>query len=121
VPIDIIGTLAAPDWSIDAAAAAGNLAAGAARTGTAIATMGLSLLVEKAVSSGTGAGVDENDYCVPALAGKKVVPGEVKTTKASKKPDTPPAANENKQNDDPVSSIGKGIGSGLKSLFGTSN
>lgn len=123
VPVEIHGTLAKPDWTIDAAAAAGNIVSGAARTGTAIATMGLSLLIEKAVSSGTGMGVDENDYCVPALAGKAVVPGEIKSAEASPKPDfaasEPPAID--KKTDDPLSSIGEGIGSGLKSLFGTSN
>jgi len=117
VPVDIHGTLAKPDWTVDAAAAAGNVAAGAARTGAAIATMGLSVLVEKAVSSATGSAVDENDYCVPALAGKKVVPGEIKSAEAPKKSSggspTPPA--EKKQDGGPLDSIG----SGLKGLFGT--
>ena len=118
VPVDIHGTLAKPDWTIDAAAAAGNVAAGAARTGAAVATMGLSLLVEKAVSSATGAVVDETDYCVPALAGKKVVPGEMKSAEAPKKSTSEPAATTAEPKK-PAGAV-EGITSGLKGLFGGS-
>lgn len=116
VPVTIHGTLAKPDWTIDAAAAAGNVAAGAARTGAAIATMGLSLLVEKAVGAAAGAAIDENDYCVPALAGKKVVPGAVKSADAPQKDSggTAPQPAQKQESDNPLESIG----SGLKGLFG---
>jgi AsmA family protein len=121
VPVDIHGTLAKPDWTIDAAAAVGNVAAGAARTGAAVATLGLSLLVEKAVSSATGAAVDENDYCVPALAGKKVVPGETKSAEA----DTPAPKKSTSEPAPAPKAVPKvedaleGIGTGLKGLFGS--
>jgi len=123
VPVDVHGTLAKPDWTIDAAAAAGNVAAGAVRTGAAIATMGLSVLAEKAVSAATGSAVDQNDYCVPALAGKKVVPGKVKkaeapTTSGAK---SAPAPTTNNAGGGAIKTLGDGIGSGLKSLFGTKN
>jgi len=117
VPVDVHGTLAKPDWTIDAAAAAGNVAAGAARTGAAIATMGLSVLVEKAVSTAAGSAIDENDYCVPALAGKKVIPGKTKTAEAPQKSGsqttTPPVKKA------PAGGALDSIGSGLKGLFGS--
>jgi AsmA family protein len=120
VPVDIIGTFAKPDWQIDMAGAAGNVAAGAARTAGAIATMGLSLLVEKAAKA-TVAKTDDTDYCTPALAGKKVVPGEMKSSEAAPEQQsgssTPPApAKEESSN--PLGSIGKSLGSGLKGLLG---
>ncbi len=118
VPVDIHGTLAKPDWTIDAAAAAGNVAAGAARTGAAIATMGLSLLVEKAVSSATSTAIDENDYCVPALAGKKVVPGETKSAEAPKSSGGDTAAQPAAQPKKEEGALDS-IGSGLKGLFGS--
>ena len=117
VPVDVTGTFAKPEWAIDAAAMAGNVAAGAARTGTAIATMGLSLLVEKAVSSAVKS-VDNTDYCTPALAGKKVVPGKMAAAEEPKKSGTTtsttsaPAPAEKKEE-----GILGGVGSGLKSLF----
>jgi AsmA family protein len=112
VPVDISGTFAKPDWQIDMAGAAGNVAAGAARTGAAIATMGLSLLVEK-VAKETVAQTDSTDYCTPALAGKKVVPGEMKTAEAPKSQSggtssTPPPAETKSSN--PLESIGKSLG-----------
>jgi len=118
IPVDIHGTLAKPDWTIDAAAAAGNVAAGAARTGAAVATLGLSLLVEKAVSSTTSGAVDETDYCVPALAGKKVVPGEMKSAEAPKKTTSEPATTTTEPKK-PEGAV-EGITSGLKGLFGGS-
>ncbi len=117
VPIDVSGTLAAPVWTIDKAAMAGNVVAGAARTGAAIATLGLSVLAEKVVGSVTKK-IDNADYCTPALAGKKIVPGEPQKASAEEtpKPDTSKPAPA--KSDNPVEGITKGIGSGLKSLFG---
>jgi uncharacterized protein involved in outer membrane biogenesis len=123
IPVDIHGTLAKPDYTIDAAAAAGNVASGVARSGAAIATLGLSLLVEKAVSEGAGMAVDQNDYCALALAGKKVVPGKTEPQAASEKAGSnmPAKKTEQKKEEGALDSIGEGIGSGLKSLFGTTN
>ena len=115
VPVDISGTFAKPDWHVDMAGAAGNVVAGAARTGAAIATLGLSLLVEK-VAKETVAQTDNTDYCTPALAGKKVVPGAMKTAEAPKSQSgsAPPPAPTEKKSDNPLESIGKSLGG----LFG---
>jgi hypothetical protein len=84
VPVNVMGTFAKLDWQIDMAGAAGNVAAGAARTTGAIATLGLSLLVEK-VAKETVAKTDDTNYCTPALAGKKIVPGKMTSASAPKK------------------------------------
>ncbi len=118
VPVNLNGTFAKPGVEVDAAAAAGNVAAGAARVGTAIATGGLSLLVEK-VAKETVAKTDNTDYCTPALAGKKVVPGEMTEANSTAKASDAGAATAPKKDSTPsLDSIGKDIGSGLKSLFG---
>lgn len=118
VPINVNGTFAKPGVEIDAAAAAGNVAAGAARIGTAIATGGLSLLVEK-VAKETVAKTDNTDYCTPALAGKKVVPGEMTEAKSTAKtPAGEAQPTPKKDGGSTLDNLGKGIGSGLKSLFG---
>lgn len=117
VPIDVSGTLAQPEWAIDKTAMAGNLAAGAARTGAAIATMGLSLLAEKAVSSVTSS-IDNTDYCTPALAGKKVVPGEPQAAEGSDKASAGESKSEPEKSSNPVEGLAKGIGAGLKGLLG---
>jgi len=127
VPVNIKGTLAEPDWELDAAAVAGSVASGAARVGAAVATGGLSLLGEKLLSAGKEAAgaVDENDYCTPALAGKKVVPGEMKTAEKAKEPNSgseqPAAAGsepKKKEEEGALDKLGKGLGSGLKNLLG---
>jgi len=119
VPVNVIGTFAKPDWQVDMAGAAGNVAAGAARTAGAVATLGLSLLVEKAAKSVVPS-TDETDYCTPALAGKKVVPGEMKASEAPKPQSSnsspPPAAKE--ESSGALETIGKSLGSGLKGLLG---
>ncbi len=120
VPVDIIGTFLEPDWRIDMAGAAGNVAASAARTAGAIATMGLSLLVEK-VAKETVIKTDETDYCTPALAGKKVVPEKLAAAKqpaAQSSEPAPPAVTKKKKSADPLEAIGSGVASGLKNLFG---
>lgn len=121
IPVTIKGTFLKPDYEIDAAAAVGNVAAGAARTGLAVGTMGLSLLLEKAVKS-TVAKTDNTDYCTPALAGKKVVPGKMAEAAPAKSSgsssgsttSTAPAKKEEAAPTNPV----EGISKGLKSLFG---
>ena len=116
VPVNIKGTYAKPDWEIDKMATAGNVAAGAARIGGAIATGGLSLLAEK-VAKSTVAKTDNTDYCTPALAGKKVVPGKMAEAKPAKSQPAPSKPAEQKSSN-PVENVTKGLGSGLKSLFG---
>ena len=118
VPVDISGTLAKPEWAIDKAAMAGNVVSGAARTGAAIATMGLSVLAEKMVGAATSQVFDQADYCTPALAGEKVVPGEVTAVEGSKKDSGAGAEPAAKEPESAVEGVAKGIGSGLKSLFG---
>lgn len=54
---------------------------------------------------------DPTDYCSPALARKKVVPGKVKSSNTLK-PSS--AAPKTKESINPIESIG----SGLKGLFG---
>jgi AsmA family protein len=119
VPVNIKGTFAKPDWEVDMAAA-GNVAAGAARTGLAVGTLGLSLLAEAVVKkAGSESGmIDKTDYCTPALAGKKVVPG--KMAKAETKPADKPASTEAAptKTEPSTSNPVEGISKGLKSLFG---
>jgi len=86
------------------------VAAGVARTAGAVSTFGLSLLLEKAAKE-TVMKSDPTDYCGPALAGKKVVPGKVKSASAPKSPSPAPTQ---KKSANPIESIG----SGLKGLFG---
>lgn len=112
VPVDVIGTFAKPDWKLDVAGVAGNVAAGAARTTGAVATLGLSLLVEK-IAKETVIKSDPTDYCTPALAGKKVTPGEMKEAKApeaeTNNSKTPPPAKKNNATET-LKSIGKSLG-----------
>lgn len=118
VPVNIKGTFAKPDWELDMAAAAGNVAGSAARIGTAVATGGISLLAEALTSKvKEGAGmVDKTDYCTPALAGKKVVPG--KMTQAETKSDKPASSGSAPAKKEKSSNPVEGISKGLKSLFG---
>jgi len=119
VPVNVTGRFAKPDWQVDMAAGAGNIATGAARTAGAISTMGLSLLVEK-VAKETVAKADQTDYCTPALAGKKVTPGKMKAAEApAQQPDSPsPPPAPDRKSINPLDSIGKSLGSGLKGLMG---
>ncbi len=118
VPVDILGTFKKPDWAIDAGAMAGNVAAGAARTAGAIATGGLSLLLEKAVKS-AGPKTDETDYCTPALAGKAVVPGKMTEAKASGSDGAAPSGGTAQpEKKEGVGGAVEGVSKGLKSLFG---
>jgi uncharacterized protein involved in outer membrane biogenesis len=121
IPVNIKGTFAKPDWEIDMAAAAGNVAGGAARIGAAVATGGVSLLFEKLTDKAKeSAGmVDKTDYCTPALAGKKVEPGkmtEAKTT-SEKSSSGSTGASEPAKKEESSNPV-EGLSKGLKSLFG---
>ena len=128
VPVDVHGTFAEPDWTLDMAAMAGNVASSALKTGSAIATMGLSLLVDKALSTAKDAVIppDNTDYCTPALAGKKVVPGKMAAAKPAPKPSggstaSPPPAEQPKKEEGvggAIQGVGEGVGKALKGLFG---
>ncbi len=83
VPINLVGHFVDPHWQVDVAGAAGNIAAGAARTAGAISTLGLSLLIEKVA---TQTMLEPSiDFCIPALAGKSVLPGKMKAPTIQKK------------------------------------
>ena len=117
VPVAITGTFLAPEWSLDKGALMANTAGTVAKGAAAVATMGLSLLVESVAKRAVGA-VDKTDYCTPALAGKKVVPGqvaEVKTDDMSGSSHPAPQQKKQEMGDDAVVD---GVSKGLKSLFG---
>jgi uncharacterized protein involved in outer membrane biogenesis len=123
------GTFANPDVKPDPESM-GKAALGTAATvGAAVATGGVSLLGQ-GLAGKAGVGVDENDYCTPALAGKTVVPGKTKSATDAggglldKLPSIPgvggdkPAAQgtaaPTKDSGNPLS----GITSGVKGIFG---
>ena len=81
-----------------------------------LATGGVSLLGQAAVAGATEA-LDKTDYCTPALAGKKVVPGEKEKAEAAE-PATTSEPSKTEAVQDKVKSLGEGLGSGLKGLFG---
>ena len=84
VPVNLVGHFVDPQWHVDMAGAAGNIAAGAARTAGAISTLGLSLLIEK-VATETMLESSNDDYCIAALAGKSVLPGKMEKPATRKK------------------------------------
>lgn len=120
VPVAVRGTLAKPEPKVNPADLVTGVASNVASGAAAVMTFGLSVLAESVFNRATS--TDGTDYCALALAGKQVTP-----TKGSKKPSTsgtdgksPPA-----QQEKPKSGIGgalenieKGIGGGLKGLFG---
>lgn len=122
------GTFANPDVKPDPESV-GKAALGTAATvGAAVATGGVSLLGQ-GLAGKAGVGIDENDYCTPALAGKTVVPGKTKSATDAggglldKLPSIPgvggdkPAAKGTapaKDSGNPLS----GITSGVKGIFG---
>ena len=114
VPVKLVGTFAKPDYEIDAASLAVNAGSTALKGAAAVATLGLSVLVDSAVSRATGAAIDETDYCTPALAGNKVVPGEVKAAEKSDSGGAEPAKQESGEQKQEG-----GIGGALNSLFGS--
>ena len=120
VPVNIKGTFAKPDWEIDMAAAAGNVAGGAARIGAAVATGGVSLLLEKLTDTAKeSAGlVDKTDYCTPALAGKKVEPGKMTEAKSTSEKSSSGSGGSEPAKKEESSNPVEGISKGIKSLFG---
>ena len=114
VPVKITGTFLQPDWELDKAALLGNTAGTVAKGAAAVATMGLSLLVESAAKRAVGS-IDKTDYCTPALAGKAVKPG--KPEQVESKPASGTASEPKKQESGPDSVV-DGVSKGLKSLFG---
>lgn len=120
VPVKIGGVMADPSFAPDLGAE--EVAETAASVVGAVATGGLSLLAEKAVSEATRP-VDETDYCKLALAGKKVVPADLKKEEPAPTP-TPQASSEDppvkvpEDVGDAVKGLGEGLGKGLKGLFG---
>lgn len=110
IPFTVGGTLGSPRVLPDAAA----VAKGIASTAASIATGGLSTLLGAAAGA-TGVaddGTDETDYCRLALAGKPLVPVKKKV------PPKKAAPAPEKKKDPSLGDAVKGLGSGLKSLFG---
>jgi uncharacterized protein involved in outer membrane biogenesis len=119
VPVDLIGTFANPDYKLDAAALAGNAASSAAKVGAAVATGGISLLVDALASKAKEATglVDKTDYCTPALAGKKVVPGKMAEAKTEEKPAASGTGTKEPAKKEEGGAL-EGVTKGLKGLFG---
>ncbi len=122
VPVDLVGTFAKPDYKIDAASLAANTAGTVVKGAAAIATMGLSLLAESAAKRAVGA-VDTTDYCTPALAGQKVVPGKLAEAKeepkqAPAKQGTQSGTQKAPAQQEQKGGVTEGISKGIKSLFG---
>lgn len=121
VPVAVRGTLAKPDPQVNPAdlvtGVAGNVLSGAA----AVATFGLSALAQSAFNRATS--TDETDYCQQALAGKVVTPakGQQGSSSAPAKQQAPAQQQQQKPAeslDKTLDNLGKGIGGGLKGLFG---
>ncbi len=119
IPVDLIGTFANPDYKLDAAALAGNAASSAAKVGAAVATGGISLLVDALASKAKEATglVDKTDYCTPALAGKKVVPGKMAEAKTEEKPAASGGSTAEPAKKEDGGAL-EGVTKGLKGLFG---
>lgn len=113
VPVTITGTFLKPEWELSKGALLGNAAGTVAKGAAAIATGGLSLLAEGIFNRAVDA-VDKTDYCTPALAGKKVVPGEVSdASSGSSGGSSEPAPQKSG-----IEGAADGVTKGLKSLFG---
>lgn len=117
VPVAITGTFLAPEWSLDKGALVANTASTVAKGAAAVATMGLSLLVESVAKRAVDA-VDTTDYCTPALAGKKVVPGDMAEAKSDSDSGSNQPAPQQKKQDTGADAVVDGVSKGLKSLFG---
>lgn len=123
VPVAITGTFLEPDWALDKGALAANAAGTVAKGAAAVATLGLSLLAESVAKRAVDA-VDKTDYCTPALAGKKVVPGKMAEadsggSSGSSSSGSATTSEPAKQQDSGgAGSVVDGVSKGLKSLFG---
>jgi len=115
VPVALRGTLAKPETRVNPAdvltGVAGNVASGAA----AVMTFGLSTVLQSAFNRATS--TDETDYCAQALANRQVTPA--KGAPAQQQPSQPKTEEKPKSGiGGALDSIEKGIGGGLKGLFG---
>jgi uncharacterized protein involved in outer membrane biogenesis len=117
VPVTISGTLLKPEWELSKAALAGNAASTVTKGAAAIATGGLSLLAESVLTRAADA-VDKTDYCTPALAGKKVVPGELSDASSGSNASSSGGSAQPSEQKSGVEGAADGISKGLKSLFG---
>jgi len=113
VPVAVKGTFAAPEFVPDATAIAGNLLGTASTIGAAIATGGLSLLVEN-IAGGAAKRVDETDYCALALAGKPLKADEAAASSDGSSSSESSGSAAPSTAEDAVESVG----GALKSLFG---
>lgn len=121
VPVTVSGTFLKPEWELSKTALAGNAASTVAKGAAALATGGLSLLADALIQR-TADAVDQTDYCTPALAGKKVVPGELSDSSGSSNDNSSGSSaqpSEQKSGvEGAVEGAADGISKGLKSLFG---
>lgn len=117
VPVAITGTFLAPEWSLDKGALMANTASTVAKGAAAVGTLGLSLLAESVAKSAVGT-VDKTDYCTPALAGKKVVPGKMAEAKSDDSSGSSQPAPQQKKQESGADAVVDGVSKGLKSLFG---
>ncbi len=118
VPVTITGTFLQPEWELSKGALLGNAAGTVAKGAAAIATGGLSLLAEGIFNRAVDA-VDNTDYCTPALAGKKIVPGELaEADSGSSGGSSGEPAPQKSGVEGAVEGAADGISKGLKSLFG---
>jgi uncharacterized protein involved in outer membrane biogenesis len=117
VPVTITGTFLKPEWELSKAALAGNAASTVAKGAAALASGGLSLLAESVLTRAVDA-VDKTDYCTPALAGKKVVPGELSDASGGSNDSSSGDSAQPSEQKSGVEGAAEGISKGLKSLFG---
>lgn len=116
VPVAITGTFLQPEWALNKGAIAGNVAGTVAKGAAAIATGGLSLLAESVFKRAANT-VDKTDYCTPALAGEKVIPGEPQAVEGGSGSGSGGSTQPAEQKSG-VEGAAEGVSKGLKSLFG---
>jgi len=78
VPVNISGTLAAPEITPDIAGSTISTTKTAANIGLAVVTGGLSLVAEGMTEKLWSQFIDDTNYCALALAGEKVVPARIR-------------------------------------------
>lgn len=117
VPVSITGTFLKPEWELNKGALLGNAAGTVAKGAAALATGGLSLLAESVFKRAANT-VDTTDYCTPALAGKKVVPGEPEQADSGSGGGSTGGTAQPAEQKNPVEDAAEGISKGLNSLFG---
>lgn len=117
VPVTITGTFLKPEWELNKTAIVGNAASTVAKGAAALATGGLSLLAESVLTRAADS-VDKTDYCTPALAGKKVVPGQLSDASSGSNDSSSGGSAQPPEQKGGVEGAADGISKGLKSLFG---